>query len=167
MTDTTIPYTWTQTLTEVTVTINSSTPIKSRDLLITINTDSLFVKNKTTNETIIDGKLSKSIKKADSMWSIEDGKTIVLELSKVNKTEWWSCVIQGHPEIDVTQIKPENSQLSDLDGETRSMVEKMMYDQRQKAAGLPTSDEQKKKEMFEKFKNQNPNLDFTDANINL
>eukprot|EP00999_Lentomonas_sp_LEN2_P000360 NODE_1362_length_891_cov_17.556283_g1316_i0.p1 GENE.NODE_1362_length_891_cov_17.556283_g1316_i0~~NODE_1362_length_891_cov_17.556283_g1316_i0.p1 ORF type:complete len:217 (-),score=61.29 NODE_1362_length_891_cov_17.556283_g1316_i0:240-824(-) len=159
-----LPYKWQQTLEDVTVTIDLPEGTKSKDIDVKISKKKLKAGLK-GQPPVIEGELRAAIKEEDSMWSIVDKKYLSIELQKVKTQEWWKSVVMGAPEIDTTKIVPENSKLSDLDGETRSMVEKMMYDQRMKAAGKPTSEEQQKMEALEKFKKQHPEMDFSNAKI--
>lgn len=160
-------YVWTQTLQEITVNVPLPENTRGRDLDVKISKKHLKVglKNKAP-DFIINAPLTKTIIMDDSCWTIEDGNQLVIILQKLNQMEWWESVCEGDPKIDIKKVVPENSNLNDLDGETRQTVEKMMFDQRQKAMGLPTSDEQKKFEMLEKFKKQHPELDFSQAKMN-
>ncbi|ANQ09558.1 Uncharacterized protein PCOAH_00042280 [Plasmodium coatneyi] len=157
-------YTWTQTINSLDMYINLDEKVKTKDIKLEITYKKLYVNVK--NEVIIDGEFYKHIKPEDSIWTLEDNRVIHVCIEKLNGMEWWSTVIKGDSEIDVKKIVPENSRMEDLDAETRSVVEKMLYDQRQKAMNLPTSDEQKKFEIFEKFKKMHPEMDFSKANIN-
>lgn len=88
-----------------------------------------------------------------------------LTLTKSEGMHWWRRVLRSDPEIDSSAVEPESSRLQDLDGETRATVEKMMFDQRQKALGLPTSDEMRKEELLKQFMAAHPEMDFSGAKI--
>jgi hypothetical protein len=161
-------YVWTQTLSEVNVVITVPENTRGRDLNVTIAKNHLKVglRSQPKNTYIVDAPLTKSVIMEDSFWTVEDGCRLSINLQKSNAMEWWDSVCQDDVlKVDVRKIQPENSSISDLDGETRKTVEKMMYDQRQKALGKPSSDEETKMGMFEKFQKQHPEMDFTNAKI--
>ncbi|KAF5198482.1 Nuclear migration protein nudc [Thalictrum thalictroides] len=155
-------YSWTQTLQEVTVNIPVPHGTKSRFVACEMKKNRLKVGLK-GKPPIIDGDLFQSIKVDDCFWSIEDEKFISVLLTKQNQMEWWKYLIKGDPEIDTQKVEPETSKLSDLDPETRQTVEKMMFDQRQKQMGRPTSDELQKEELLKKFMSEHPEMDFSNA----
>ncbi|XP_024543034.1 protein BOBBER 1 isoform X1 [Selaginella moellendorffii] len=183
-------YSWTQTLSELTVQIPVAKEIKARDIVCDIKKNHLKAGLKgqppilEVSEGILfpilshccffcyQGDLYASVKVDDCFWSIDAGdgkkeaeKFLSILLTKTNRMEWWKNVVKGEPEIDTQKVEPENSKLGDLDAETRQTVEKMMYDQRQKAMGLPSSEDQQKQEMLKKFMAQHPEMDFSKAKI--
>lgn len=77
-------------------------------------------------------------------------KVFTLTLDKVVET-WWRSIIagQGHPEIDATAVDS-TMPVSSYDDETQATIRKIMYEQSQKAHGLPTSEEGQVQAMLER-----------------
>ncbi|XP_062000075.1 protein BOBBER 1 [Rosa rugosa] len=157
-------YSWTQSLQEVNIIIPVPAGTKSRDIVYEAKKNRLKFGLK-GQPLIIDGELYQSIKPDDCLWSIEDQTAVSILLTKHNQLEWWKALLKGEPEIDTQKVEPEPSKLSDLDSETRQTVEKMMFDQRQKQMGLPTSEEMQKQEILKKFMSEHPEMDFSRAKI--
>lgn len=157
-------YSWTQTLQELNVNVPVPNGTKSRFVTCEIKKNHLKVGIK-GQPPIIDGELYKSIKPDECYWSIEDQSTLSILLTKHDQMDWWKCLVKGDPEINTQKVEPESSKLGDLDPETRQTVEKMMFDQRQKSMGLPTSEELQKQEIMKKFMSQHPEMDFSNAKL--
>ncbi|WFD34719.1 hypothetical protein MCUN1_001563 [Malassezia cuniculi] len=110
-----LPYEWTQSLATVDISVPIAQGTRGRD---------------------IKGDLSRAVRPDECTWSLESGDGVLsIQLDKANKNEWWPSVLTTDPQIDTSKIEPESSSLSDLDGDTRAMVEKMMYENRMKALG--------------------------------
>ena len=93
----------------------------------------------TDSNVLIDGKLQRTIKCEDSMWLLEGGKYIVVNLDKTEE-RFWTAVLEGDAEIDKTKVDTTRD-ISDFDEQTQSDFHHVMYDHRQKLQGKPTSQE--------------------------
>ncbi|CAD8131856.1 unnamed protein product [Paramecium pentaurelia] len=166
-------YIWTQTLEEVQVYIPIPSTVTSKQLTVKIESSSLLVGLK-GQPPIVNGQLFEKIQSDESTWLLTDGeiqdykgKYIHISITKYSgQMNWWACVIKGDLQINTQKISPEPSQLSDLDGDTRGTVEKMMFDMRQKQMGLPSSDELQKKNKLAEFMKAHPEMDFSKCKFN-
>eukprot|EP00834_Sanchytrium_tribonematis_P003455 NODE_132_length_16614_cov_0.935392.p14 type:complete len:171 gc:universal NODE_132_length_16614_cov_0.935392:5150-4638(-) len=159
---------WTQSLSEVAITFTLDANLSKKSIKVDLGISNMKVI--ANGEVLLEGEYKEKVVPDGCTWTLEkksDATIVEVILEKLNKQQWWSSPLKGMKEIDTTKIEPENSNLGDLDGETRSMVEKMMYDQRQKQMGLPTSEEKGKLDMLEKFKKMHPEMDFSNAKVNI
>ena len=54
---------------------------------------------------------------------------------------WWDALVEGEDKINVRKIDASRP-MTDLDDEAQTKIEEMMYNERQKRLGKPTSKEQ-------------------------
>mmetsp|Transcript_7689 Transcript_7689/g.18769 ORF Transcript_7689/g.18769 Transcript_7689/m.18769 type:complete len:157 (-) Transcript_7689:221-691(-) len=115
------------------------------------------------DNTIINGTLFERVKSGETCWSIEDGNTLHITLSKLQQDSWWKRVIDTDPSINPKKCVPAESRLSELEPSMQTEVEKMLWKQRMKAKGMPTEEEIKKKKILEEFSKRHPEFDISKA----
>lgn len=85
--------------------------VKAKECIIEIQKRHLKVKIK--DKWIINDSLQHDVKLEDSSWTLEDGKTILIHLEKINKMEWWSKLVLSDAEINTKKLilKTQNCQI--------------------------------------------------------
>lgn len=160
-------YYWTQTLEEVQIQIPLEKEVTKKNLIVDLGITNCKVARTDGSKVYIDDDWCDKIHVDDSTWVIiDEEKSKILQISLLkwkNTMIWWDCLVKKEPKIDTQKVNPEPGKLSDLDGETRTTVEKMMFDMRQKQMGLPTSEELEKREKLKDFMKAHPEMDFSNA----
>lgn len=145
-------YYWTQSLKDITCYIDMPKGTRGKDIICTIRPKHLYLAYSNKNIIYLDGELEEAVKGDDSIWTLVSGEIpqVVITLEKSRKN-WWKHVIVGHPEIDTSKVDS-SQKIDEYDEQTQATIRKIMFDQKQKMLGLPTSDETVAENILEKAK---------------
>ncbi|XP_078095602.1 nudC domain-containing protein 3 [Mustelus asterias] len=144
-------YTWSQDYTDLEVKVPVSKAIvKGRQVSVDIQSNYLrvVVFEGGSEQVIVDGKLTHKINTENSMWSLEPGCCILINLNK-NGEYWWNAILEGEETIDIDKINKERS-MATVDEEEHAVLDRLTFDYHQKMQGKPQSHETKVHEMLKK-----------------
>ena len=121
-------YVWQQTAYDITLLfpLNKN---KTKDIDLKFTPHNFLLKIK--EELIYEGTFCFPVKCESSTWYVEND-SVVIELDKFKKHEWWKSAFVGDDEIDTSKVVPATETFSDLDSSTRSTIDKMMFEQEMK-----------------------------------
>uniref|UniRef100_UPI00398F094E nudC domain-containing protein 3 n=1 Tax=Pristiophorus japonicus TaxID=55135 RepID=UPI00398F094E len=144
-------YTWSQDYTDLEVKVPvPKVIVKGRQVSVDIQSSRLRVAvfEGGSERVIIDGKLTHKINTENSMWSLEPGRCILINLNK-NGEYWWNAILEGEETIDIDRINKERS-MATVDEEEHAVLDRLTFDYHQKMQGKPQSHETKVHEMLKK-----------------
>ena len=103
------------------------------------------------DKVLIDKDLQNECDETESYWQIEDKKELILNIEKLSGM-WWKCVFKGDKEVNIEKIDAPQMSMDQLSEDARVTLDKMLYDQKAKELGLPTSEERIRRQNIEKLK---------------
>lgn len=124
--------------------------LKGRQVSVDIGSSSIRVAVLEGNmqQVLMEGTLTHKINTENSVWSLEPGKCVLINLSKVGEY-WWNAILEGEEQIDIDKINKERS-MATVDEEEHAVLDRLSFDYHQKLQGKPQSHELKVHEMLKK-----------------
>lgn len=144
-------YTWSQDYTDLEVRVPvPKHVVKGKQVAVALSSGSMRVAvlEGAGERVLMEGKLTHKINTESSLWSLEPGKCVLVNLSKVGEY-WWSAILEGEEPIDIDKINKERS-MATVDEEEQAVLDRLTFDYHQKLQGKPQSHELKVHEMLKK-----------------
>nr|XP_060643633.1 nudC domain-containing protein 3 [Anolis sagrei ordinatus] len=144
-------YTWSQDYSDLEIKVMVPKHIlKGRQVSVNIGSSSIRVTvlEESGPRVLMEGTLLHKINTENSVWSLEPGKCVLINLSKVGEY-WWSAILEGEEQIDIGKINKERS-MATVDEEEHAVLDRLSFDYHQKLQGKPQSHEMKVHEMLKK-----------------
>lgn len=149
-------YTWSQTIKDIDIRVKVPPNVRTaKDLKVVVDRRRIQITLKTDGTTALyfDGTLCWDILKDATVWTLHPKENhIHFCLDKVQE-RWWEAAFEGEDKINTRKIDCSRP-MHELDEEAQAKIHQLMYDERCKRQGLPTSDQQKVQNMLEKAWNQ-------------
>ncbi|NXN28001.1 NUDC3 protein, partial [Nycticryphes semicollaris] len=124
--------------------------IKGKQVSVDISNSTIRVAvlEGSSQHVLMEGKLTHKINTESSLWSLEPGKCVLINLNKGDEY-WWNAILEGEEQIDIDKINKERS-MATVDEEEHAMLDRLTFDYHQKLQGKPQSHELKVHEMLKK-----------------
>lgn len=144
-------YMWSQDYTDLEIKVPVAKNImRAKQVSVNIQNNSLRVAvfEGDHENVLLEGKLTHKINTEGSLWSLEPGKCILINLNKIGEY-WWNAILEGEETIDIEKINKERS-MATVDEEEHAVLDRLSFDYQQKLQGKPQSHEMKVHEMLKK-----------------
>ncbi|XP_031452877.1 nudC domain-containing protein 3 [Phasianus colchicus] len=124
--------------------------VKGKQVSVDISSSTIRVAvlEGSSQHVLMEGKLTHKINTESSLWSLEPGKCVLINLNKGDEY-WWNAILEGEEQIDIDKINKERS-MATVDEEEHAVLDRLTFDYHQKLQGKPQSHELKVHEMLKK-----------------
>ncbi|KAM9516607.1 nudC domain-containing protein 3 [Guaruba guarouba] len=144
-------YSWSQDYSDLEIKVPVPKHIvKGRQVSVDISSSTIRVAvlEGSSPHILMEGKLTHKINTESSLWSLEPGKCVLINLNKGDEY-WWNAILEGEEQIDIDKINKERS-MATVDEEEHAVLDRLTFDYHQKLQGKPQSHELKVHEMLKK-----------------